>query len=883
MKKTSKILSVVLVFLMVVSIIPLTASAATYSGTCGDNLTWTYDSSNGCLTISGTGNMYDYNYNNRPWESYEDKIKTVVLEDGVTATGNYAFFDFNKLVNVTISNSVKILGNRTFSSCNNLSSITIPDGVTTIGDYAFSYCEKLITALIPNSVTLIGKYAFNDCEKLKSINIPDGVKIIEESAFNCCKVLTEVTIPNSVAKIGESAFYGCDGLTEIIIPDSVTTIGAEAFEYCDGLTSVTLGNGVTTIGKWAFGDCINIKNITIPANVTTIEDGAFRNCESMLNLTVDGNNPNYSNDEYGVLFNKDKTVLIQYPIGSAETNYTIPDSVIDISDYAFHKCNGLNDIIIPDSVTTVGYRGIAECENLKTITLGTNIAVLDSVAFYHSNQFIIFNYNGTSTQWNELLENNSDKSGILPVSYVVHCSDKDIYPSCGDNVSWKFDYDTGVLTLFGTGDMENYTYSTITGFCNYPWRPFYYQIKEVIICDGVTSIGNAAFCNCENLTNITISDSVTKIGDYAFYICKNLSSVKIPDSVTTIGKNAFACCYNLSSVTIGDGVATIGAEVFHGCSSLTSIVIPINVTSMGNEGTTYITDVYYEGTSEQWYNNFVYDPDQPISLYRPFYKATIHYNHHIHRYDSVVTPPTCTKQGYTTYTCGCGETYIEYIDAIGHNYTEEITTPATHTTTGVMTYTCHCGDTYTEVIEKLAEHNYESVVTAPTCTEQGYTTYTCECGDTYTDDYVNTVGHTPTNAVEENYVAPTCTANGSKDVVVYCFVCREEISRETVIINATGHSYTTAVTLPTCTEQGYTTYTCECGDTYIDNYVDATGHADNDGNGYCDADNELLDPSVECDHNCHKTGISGFFWKIANFFNKLFRTKQYCECGVAHY
>ena len=229
MKKTSKILSVVLAILMVMSIIPITASAATYSGTCGDNLTWTYDSSNGCLTISGTGNMYDYNYNNRPWESYEDKIKTVVLEDGVTSTGSYSFYDFDILVNVSICDSLNTLASRTFSSCDKLLSIIIPDGVTTIGDYAFSYCEKLITALIPNSVTLIGKYAFNDCEKLKSINIPD-IKNAPVGFFTTLEIGPTI---KSIALFSSNAFDSATIIPMIIItgPSSFNaTLNAENIE-----------------------------------------------------------------------------------------------------------------------------------------------------------------------------------------------------------------------------------------------------------------------------------------------------------------------------------------------------------------------------------------------------------------------------------------------------------------------------------------------------------------------------------------------------------------------------------------------------------------------------------------------------------------------------
>ena len=211
-------------------------------------------------------------------------------------------------------------------------------------------------------------------------------------------------------------------------------------------------------------------------------------------------------------------------------------------------------------------------------------------------------------------------------------------------------------------------------------------------------------------------------------------------------------------------------------------------------------------------------------------------------------------------------------------------------TEGLETFTCDCGDTYTKVIEKIADHTYEIVVTAPTCTEQGYTTCTCECGNSYVVDYVDAT-HTPADAVEENYVAPTCAENGSKDMVVYCSVCDEEISRQTETIEKAEHTvveYEKVIVAPTCTEAGVKEIASCCTecDTVISKEnvtIDATGHADNDGDGYCDADNELLDPSVECECNCHETGIKKFFFKFALFFQRIFRANKTCDCGVAHY
>ncbi len=455
--------------------------------------------------------------------------------------------------------------------------------------------------------------------------------------------------------------------------------------------------------------------------------------------------------------------------------------------------------------------------------------------------------------------------------------------TCGENVKWTYDDTTYILTISGTGPMEKNGYGLL-------FASLTPEVQKVIICDGVTSIcntafqqcryltdvsipntvtviGNHAFYNCPKLTNVTLPnsvtsidnyafgmcdgftsialpDSVTTIGNYAFRGCQNLKSITIPDSVTSIGEGAFASCARLADVKIPDGITTIKEGTFDGCARLLSITIPKSVTTIeayAFHDCHLLMNVYYLGTKEEWEAISI---EQSNTTNKYLLNTTIHY--HTHNYSSEVTVQTCTEQGYTTYTCECGETYVDdYVDATGHSYTSKITTPATHTATGVMTYTCTCGDTYTEVIEKIAEHTYESVVTAPTCTEQGFTTYTCECGDTYVD-YVDALGHTSANAVEENYVAPTCTENGSKDVVVYCSVCNEEISRETVVIKATGH-------------------------------------ADNDNDGYCDADNELLDPTIECECNCHNDGISGFFWRLINVFNMLFGLNKTCECGVSHY
>ena len=325
MKK--RIFSFVLAVLMIASLLPATALAADVvaSGTCGaegngSNLTWTLDSE-GVLTISGSGDMYNYGSSDfsAPWDGSRSRVKSVVIADGVTSIGEYAFF-----------------------YCESLTSVTIPDSVTSIGKYAFFCCTSLTSVTIPDSVTSIGRFAFSNCTSL-----------------------TSVTIPDSVTSIGEYAFYYCKSLTSMTIPDSVTSISSSTFASCTSLTSVTIPNSVTSIGEYAFYDCKSLTSVTIPGSVTSIGLYAFASCTSLTGIWVAEGNSHYANDASGVLFNKDKTTLVQCP--GAFAAYTIPDSVTSIGDNTFDHCTSLTSVTIPDGVTSIGWRAFSNCTSLTDV------------------------------------------------------------------------------------------------------------------------------------------------------------------------------------------------------------------------------------------------------------------------------------------------------------------------------------------------------------------------------------------------------------------------------------------------------------------------------------------------------------------------------------
>ena len=238
----------------------VSASALDASGSLGDNVTYTYDSTTGEVVISGNGAMKDYDSGSSPFYN-NSGIKSVVIEDSVTSIGDYAFHYCTSLESITIPDSVTSIGYLAFGGCTSLTSITIPDSVTSIGDYAFYACESLTSITIPDGVTSIGNGAFLACESLTSITIPESVTSIGGSAFAVCYSLTSITIPDRVTSIGYAAFLACESLTSITIPDSVTSIGNSAFYDCYSLTSITIGSGVTSIGNYAFYGCTGLKDV----------------------------------------------------------------------------------------------------------------------------------------------------------------------------------------------------------------------------------------------------------------------------------------------------------------------------------------------------------------------------------------------------------------------------------------------------------------------------------------------------------------------------------------------------------------------------------------------------------------------------------------------
>ena len=357
------------------------------SGNCGEHVTFVLDS-DGVLTISGSGDMSNYSYNqSAPWG--RSLVKTISIEIGVTSIGNHAFRGCSWLTSLAIPKGVTSIGDYAFDNCNGLTSVTIPEGMTSIGDYAFYGCSGLTSVTIPKSVTSIGDSVFDNCSGLTSVIIPEGVTNIGDCAFGGCSGLTSVTIPEGVTNIGDYAFSGCSGLISVTIPEGVISIGNYAFSGCSGLTSVTIPEGVTSIENSVFNNCSSLTSITIPEGVTSIGNHAFWCCSSLISVTIPegvtsigdyafeycrgltsagpiGGGYDY---EFGW---KEKIPSNAFSFCSGLTSVTIPEGVMSIGSNAFSSCSGLTSMIIPKSVMSIGSNAFSSCSGLTDVFYGGN-------------------------------------------------------------------------------------------------------------------------------------------------------------------------------------------------------------------------------------------------------------------------------------------------------------------------------------------------------------------------------------------------------------------------------------------------------------------------------------------------------------------------------
>ena len=491
-------------------------------------ITWTL-SDDGTLTVSG-GDMPDYyGPDDSPWYSKRDKIKKIVIENGVTRIGNYAFCECNSLTSVTISNSVTSIGECAFHSCRGLSSINISNSLTSIGVGAFENCYSLTSITIPNSVTSIKCSAFAGCSSLTSISIPNSVTSIGNTAFSRCSSLTSITIPNSVTSIELRTFSECSNLASVYIPNSVTSIGQEAFSSCYALTSITIPNSVTSIGGGAFYWCKSLTTITIPNSVTSIEDGLF-SCSGLTSITI----PESVTSIGGGAFEN----------CSSLTSITIPETVTSIGAQAFLNCRKLTSIPIPKSVTSIETKVFQGCSRLTSITIPNSVKSIGYCAFHDCSSLSSITIPNSVTRIGDLAFRYCSNLTTIIIPSSVTKIGKEAFLGC-----------TNLASI--TVEKENVKYDS-RGNCNAV----------------VETESNTLIIGC---MNTVIPNSVMNIGELAFGNCTSLTSIAIPKSVTNIEFGAFSDCSGLTSIICEASTpSNCGDNSFYEVNKSIPVYVPYN-------------------------------------------------------------------------------------------------------------------------------------------------------------------------------------------------------------------------------------------------------------------------------------------------------------------
>ena len=515
--------------------------------------------------------MKDYDYNNNPSPANQKKgsVKKVVIKDGVTSIGNFAFYNCTSLTSITIPDSVTSIELAAFNNCNNLTSITIPDSVTSIGDSAFELCNKLSSITLSNNITSIGNWAFHGCH-LTSITIPDSVTSIGAMAFYSCSNLQTISLScksslkksdfgdkanlvsytnqhlltKTAAKAatcsesGNKEYWTCEHCGKYFLSDDSNPETAKAVEQSETILpaiqhkNAELRNSSepTETSPGYSGDlyCPDCDTVVEKGYTYWIEDNLTWKLyeDGTLNISGTGAMKDYDNDPSPACRNSNvKKVVIE-------------DGVTSIGNKAFDSCSSLTSITIPNSVTNIGAAAFDSCGSLTSITIPGSVTSIGTVAFYNC-------------------------SGLTSVTIPDSVTNigAAAFDSCGSL--------TSIVIPNSVTSIESYAFSACS------------SLTSITIPDSVTSIGNNAFDSCSSLTSITIPDGVASIESYAFYNCSGLTSITIPDSVTNIGAVAFDSCTSLTSITIPDSVTSIESYAFYNCSGLTSITIPDSVTNIG--------------------------------------------------------------------------------------------------------------------------------------------------------------------------------------------------------------------------------------------------------------------------------------------------------------
>ena len=608
--------------------------------------------------VSGIGTCYDW-----------DIIVPAIYEGKpVTGIGNKAFYNCTRVNKITLPETIKSIGYLAFPKSENMNYVEYEGGY-----YLGTITNPHLVFVRPIDDTVTSLYMHNDakyimggaCEgnlSLTNVVIGSGILYLGQAAFANCTNLTDVAIGKNVIDIGTDAFANCSQLKNVEFSDSVKNIGSAAFYGCSALTEMPMGAGVVSIGSSAFYNCIGFTEVIIPDHVTYIESGILYGCSSLEKVVLgDGLT------EVSEIMFASCTSLKEIVWGA---------NIGVIGGSAFRDCTSLEVVNLPDSVVSVGYMAFLRCTSLKTVTVSDDIMYFSSEVFEGCTSFS-FNYYISGD--NGLYVGNSTNPYIVFIkpnsktvtSCTVNANTKIIANSAFKDctklktltLGKKIEY-IGVAAFSGCNAISEVHISDIAAWCDVKYgnvygSPFYKQedyqagpslyigntlVTDLVIPEGVITIGRYAFYNCDSLKSVTIPstvsyidtdafydcdyirnvyisdlakwcnvefsgpnanplsnnnvsfylneerigdlvipDGVTEISDYAFYNCISIGSLTIPEGLTSIGDYAFYNCAGLKTLNLSETLEEVGTSAFNKCKYLVGFVMPQGIKSIGKE------------------------------------------------------------------------------------------------------------------------------------------------------------------------------------------------------------------------------------------------------------------------------------------------------------
>ena len=541
-------------------------------------------------------------------------ITSLEVPESITDIGTSAFYNCVNLNSVYITNLEKYMlinfGNiyadpayyasSVYLNGEIITDVVIPDGVTSIP--SFVKRSSLVESLtLPGSIKSIAQGFFKNCTNLKKIVLKDGITSIGQEAFSNCTSLETLTVPSSVTEVGDSAFYGLTGLKElnwnavsvtgpenyygtmfanagknssgvtVKFGNGVKTIPQRMFyaqensDYVSNVVSVSFSDSITEIGNQAFYGCSALESLTVPESVTYVGGSAFSGLTSLKELNWNAaeiSEPEYYYNENAIFTNagvNSTGVVVSFGDGvkvipsrmfyaqensdyvSNVVSVSFSDSITEIGERAFYNCNKLSELNLGKSVSIIGNQAFYGCTAIENLTLPESVTEIGSNAFYNLTALREINWNviGLNSRENfgsAIFVN----AGIDGEGYSVVFGDK--VKSIPSAMFQCYNYDENVSKL-----------------------------KSVIISDSVTSIGDYAFNNCINLTELAFGNSVTDIGSGAFAYCSGIIDIQLPVSVVNIGREAFYECTSVINLTVPEKTVYIGNRAFYNLTSLENL------------------------------------------------------------------------------------------------------------------------------------------------------------------------------------------------------------------------------------------------------------------------------------------------------------------------